>query len=496
MSISELFHIGMAYLKEGLVIGVLFILLFFAGYYVMYRKLCKGKKKLPFARLLWWGVWIAYLVVVIGVTLLLRGGYYGYENTVIQPLFYSYRDAWVHWSAAAWRNIIFNFCMFVPLGFWLPLGLKSFRRFWKTYLAGFGFTLLIETMQLMTRRGIFELDDVLGNTVGTMIGYGIFMLGEILQLAVCKRKERRRGNAAGGRNAERAEDGVRHVSGKGVLAAQIPLALTILGFAVIFENYERQELGNNPNGYVEALDKSLITMSGRDDFDRTEPSLPVYQVPTLSVQEAKEKGEEIFGNLAARIDESRTIVYDNTLVLYSAPSRYSLWISYQGGGYELTDFQVLYPEAGAVGETVTGAEEETIRKALFKMGANVPETAEFAEVQPGKYRFTADMIEEQGIKINGTLTCDYYGESGLGSVRIGMVSCVPYKDFPAISEQEAYEKIADGEFSYLPGNEIAVEVKACEVKYNIDSKGFYQPNYCFTCAVNGEDGEIWIPALK
>ncbi|MBR1702641.1 MAG: VanZ family protein [Lachnospiraceae bacterium] len=479
MSISELFHIGMAYLKGGLIIGVLFILLFFAGYYVVYRKLCKGEKKLPFMKLLWWGVLIAYLVVVIGVTLLLRGGYYGYENAVIQPLFYSYRDAWVHWSAAAWRNIIFNFCMFVPLGFWLPIGLKSFRRFWKTYLAGFGFTLLIEILQLVTRRGIFELDDVLGNTVGTMIGYGIFVLGEFLWLAVSQRK------VQGG-----------HVPVRDVLTAQIPLALTVLGFAVIFGTYERQALGNNPNGYVEVLDKNLITMSGRNDFDRTEPSLPVYQVPTLSVQEAKEKGEEIFENLDTRIDESRTIVYDNTLVLYSDPSRYSLWISYQGGGYELTDFQVLYPAAGEVGETVTGTEKETIRNALFKMGASVPETAEFAEVQPGKYRFTADMMEEQGIKINGTLTCDYYGEFGLGSVRNGMVSCVPYKDFPAISEQEAYEKIADGEFSYLPGSAIAVSVESCEIKYSIDSKGFYQPNYCFTCAVNGEDGEIWIPALK
>ncbi|MBP3204943.1 MAG: VanZ family protein [Lachnospiraceae bacterium] len=479
MSIWELFHIGMAYLKSGLIIGVLFILLFFAGYSVVYRKLGKGKKKLSFARLLWWGVWIAYLVVVIGVTLLLRGGYYGYENAVIQPLFYSYRDAWVHWSAAAWRNIIFNFCMFVPLGFWLPLGLKSFRRFWKTYLAGFGFTLLIEILQLVTQRGIFELDDVLGNTVGTMIGYGLFVSGEFFWLAVSKRK------VQGG-----------YVSVRAVLTAQIPLALTILGFAVILGKYERQELGNNPNGYVEALDKSLITMSGRDDFDRTEPALPVYQVSTLSVQEAREKGEEIFGNLNTKIDERRTIVYDNTLVLYSEPSRYSLWISYQGGGYELTDFQVLYPEAGAVGETVTGAEEETIRKALLEVGASVPETAEFAEVQPGKYRFIADMIEEQGIKINGTLTCDYYGEFGLGNVRNGMVFCVPYKDFPAISEQEAYEKIANGEFSYLPVSAIAVAVESCEIKYNIDSKGFYQPNYCFTCAVNGEDGEIWIPALK
>ena len=175
MSVIELIRIGMEYLKFGVLAGSVLLVLFVVGYFVVYRKICKGKWKLPFVRLLWWGILIAYLVVVIGVTLLLRGGYYG--NDVIRPLFYSYRDAWVHWSAASWRNIIFNFCMFIPLGFWLPAGHPFFQRFWRTYLAAFAFTLLIETVQLITRRGIFELDDVFGNTVGAMIGYGLFMLG-------------------------------------------------------------------------------------------------------------------------------------------------------------------------------------------------------------------------------------------------------------------------------------------------------------------------------
>lgn len=89
----------------------------------------------------------------------------------------SYQDAWVNFSAAAWRNIILNICMFVPFGVLLPSCIKSCQSWWKTYLAGFVFTVGIESVQLVARRGLFELDDIMGNTVGAMIGYGIFALG-------------------------------------------------------------------------------------------------------------------------------------------------------------------------------------------------------------------------------------------------------------------------------------------------------------------------------
>lgn len=44
----------------------------------------------------------------------------------------------------------------------------------KTYIAGFLFTLLIEVLQLYFEVGIFEAADLLNNTIGTMIGYGLY----------------------------------------------------------------------------------------------------------------------------------------------------------------------------------------------------------------------------------------------------------------------------------------------------------------------------------
>ena len=63
--------------------------------------------------------------------------------------------------------------MFVPLGFMIPLLFKKCKRWYITYLIGFGATLFIEILQLISKRGIFELDDIINNTLGCIIGYGI-----------------------------------------------------------------------------------------------------------------------------------------------------------------------------------------------------------------------------------------------------------------------------------------------------------------------------------
>ena len=65
-------------------------------------------------------------------------------------------------SKAAWRNIILNICMFIPLGFLLPF-LDKFKIWWKNYLVGLATTLIIELLQLVTHRGIFEIDDIINN---------------------------------------------------------------------------------------------------------------------------------------------------------------------------------------------------------------------------------------------------------------------------------------------------------------------------------------------
>lgn len=70
-------------------------------------------------------------------------------------------------------NIIGNILLFCPIGFFLPLLWNDFRKFSKTVIFGFLVSLIIECSQLFLIRTT-DIDDLIFNTLGTMIGYLFF----------------------------------------------------------------------------------------------------------------------------------------------------------------------------------------------------------------------------------------------------------------------------------------------------------------------------------
>ena len=67
-----------------------------------------------------------------------------------------------------------NVLLFMPLGYLIPLSYSKINRWWKVLLLGFTFSLLIETVQLITRLGWFDTSDLLHNTLGAVMGYWIY----------------------------------------------------------------------------------------------------------------------------------------------------------------------------------------------------------------------------------------------------------------------------------------------------------------------------------
>ena len=69
-----------------------------------------------------------------------------------------------------------NILLFVPFGYLLPLLWKRADRWWKVVLCGFVLSLLIELTQLVTHLGMFDLDDLMNNSLGAFLGWGCFCL--------------------------------------------------------------------------------------------------------------------------------------------------------------------------------------------------------------------------------------------------------------------------------------------------------------------------------
>lgn len=65
---------------------------------------------------------------------------------------------------------LLNFLLLFPFGFLLPFVFYRKIRWYKALLMGLAFSFFIETSQLVLRRGFFEWDDMIHNSLGAMIG--------------------------------------------------------------------------------------------------------------------------------------------------------------------------------------------------------------------------------------------------------------------------------------------------------------------------------------
>jgi len=472
MRISDIISLGKEYLGLGIVVAIVLAAAFCIGYFVIYKKIMRGQKRLSIHKVGWLAVFVCYLAVVFGATLLSRGSFWGRS---LVSFLYTYKDAWVNADASAWRNIVLNILLFVPFGLLLPIGVKWFRCFFKTCLAGFLFTLAIELYQLKFSVGIFEAADLVHNTLGAMIGYGFWSIG--VQFGRWHRKEK---------------GGV----GK-VLLLQLPLIFALVWFGGIYLTYQMQELGNLRGTYIEAYDAEKIFVESSVEYSDRKTEIMVYQVSALSEKEAGQMAEDFFAHMGTNIDESRTDLYDET-AFYWAVDSYNMVIEYLGGTYSITDFDTLFGEdrGGVKPEEIFDADEEIIRDALLQYGIEVPSEAVFAVQDEQGYHFSYEQIMMADAVLDGVLNCRYYDNGKLGDIDYRVVEAKAYKEFAVISEQAAFEKITAGEFACWGDEELHIQLGEVNMEYMTDSKGFYQPVYRFAAEINGQETTIMVPAIR
>ena len=86
--------------------------------------------------------------------------------------------------AAVFTNIAGNVLCFIPFGAILPVLSRVARNFFVMLMISFEFSLLVECVQLISRVGSFDVDDLMLNTLGGVLGFLLF--------TVCNRIRRKR----------------------------------------------------------------------------------------------------------------------------------------------------------------------------------------------------------------------------------------------------------------------------------------------------------------
>lgn len=102
----------------------------------------------------------------------------GLFGTFEEMLASGFREGWNHIhvvKAADIMQVLMNTMFYIPMGYLLPYCFRKFQgKKNRTVFICFLFSFITENIQLIFRRGTYDLDDLFFNTLGGLIGYGLY----------------------------------------------------------------------------------------------------------------------------------------------------------------------------------------------------------------------------------------------------------------------------------------------------------------------------------
>ena len=110
---------------------------------------------------------IEYTILMFCSTILFR--------TSCETRQYDFHPFWSYSRPDLFVENIMNVVVFIPVGLLLGIAFKQ-MTWWKALLIGCGISVTIEALQFFFVRGFSELDDVMHNTLGCILGYSLWLM--------------------------------------------------------------------------------------------------------------------------------------------------------------------------------------------------------------------------------------------------------------------------------------------------------------------------------
>ena len=85
----------------------------------------------------------------------------------------------LHYSTYRWHavvNLVGNILVFIPMGYLLPRIWKKFQHFLYLFLAVALMVIFVELLQYVTLLGSCDIDDLLLNLIGAVVGYSVWRI--------------------------------------------------------------------------------------------------------------------------------------------------------------------------------------------------------------------------------------------------------------------------------------------------------------------------------
>ena len=464
---SRLFQWGV----PALIGGVGFVFLFVSGY-LIYKKVLHGKKELTKVQITSAFFLCCWGILVIGLTALSRGS--NFTGSLNIDFLSGYISAWNNWSISELQLILFNMLMFTPLGFLLPLLWRKAEKLWVSLAISFAATASLETFQFLTGTGIFELDDLFHNLIGSLFGY--FCIMAILTPI--------------------HEKSFRFAPIAKVLLIPCAVSLTL---GAVFYAYDHQPYGNM--SILPAVKQDMSAVQIVTEWE------PLEQSGTAPVYRNK------YAEDSAYIQKVKTGLADlENLTFSKSTRREDENVGYTGTDANGTSFQMLFFFRTGEWNYTTFAEstsqltEETAQKLRIRyenwmkeLGL-LPDEVQFSVQNGDTLRW--DVISDKGVPAGveafqqGSVMIQFDETGSLSS----FTYLINWNEYAAtediISERQAFEQIKSGNFEqYIPfesGDTLYID--QCKFTYLYDTKGFYQPVYEFSGYINDREN-LWVARI-
>lgn len=144
---------------------LLFACIFFVGFFFVTKK--RNRRSMPCLAML------SLACSFIFVMTLFSRHVAEYEISLIP--FLSYYKAYKVNNTELWLQIIMNIAMYIPIGFALPGCFARMNKLWKVLALVLICSIGIEVIQYIFSIGYSEVDDVMNNLFGTLVGYALYM---------------------------------------------------------------------------------------------------------------------------------------------------------------------------------------------------------------------------------------------------------------------------------------------------------------------------------
>ncbi|OBZ11125.1 VanZ family protein [Bacillus sp. FJAT-26390] len=465
MSITDIFNY-LRFLGLPVVVVVGIELLLIAGYYTFYYRKRRSEEKLwlPMNKLILGALFIGYIVFVLQLTVIGRGTSHFLQMNLYP--FSGYIEAWQKYSLREFQNSIFNILMFVPMGILLPCLSSKFRAFKRLFLAVLCATLAIETYQTLTGAGLFELDDLINNTLGGIMGYQLYRLAA----SIVKHKK------------------VKIKSLLGNLSIPIVFGLLFGAMSIV---YSQQEFGQLAINSYHKWNMTGVQLSTSLALNR-EPNVGAVYKRIVNTDESaamlQQKLELTEVSVTNRGSDRESSLTGNSGV------HYTLFQSGEGN-WSLTEDNYV-PEQASLSDPDSMLENA---KAIADDLGLLTQKADLRGTDGGEYAWSLSQLPG--------MNEDYWtGDFSIGLKKDGSIyavnSGIKHNQFvrtvELLSPAEVYKRIEDGEFQQIQRNALLtkdqleikkgdhLEIKGIETIFMYDSKDFYRPVYRVVGTYNGD----------